>query len=354
LENANYNNQVRQLRILAEAALTHYDIGTSRLALLSHRGDTMFRVTTQSRPGMISDDSSERFVLRLCDPQKTNRDSLQSELFWLSAVRHDTDLVIPEPVLTRNGALITEIEVEDISQVRYCALFRWVEGRFVDQGLSSTLFERVGTFMARLHLQSRHYVPPDGFVRPRWNWHWLFGRSSLLDDSFVTEYGRNLIGKREMRLVHALKDKIETEILDIPTSSDYYGLIHADLQQRNYLFYKGEVRAIDFHDCCWGYYLLDIAITLSGISGRKDERQLQEAFLKGYKLLLPLPDHYEAYLYMFMALQMIVRVNALLRADENQYDHNSTSAYLSYAFDWLDKYVNVPDSGPFAVSNQVP
>ena len=64
------NSQIRQLRILAEAALTQYDIGNARLSLLSHRKDTVFRVTSYPRSGWTGSNAlvqaeEERFVLHL-------------------------------------------------------------------------------------------------------------------------------------------------------------------------------------------------------------------------------------------------------------------------------------------------
>jgi len=42
-----------------------------------------------------------------------------------------------------------------------------------------------------------------------------------------------------------------------------FGLIHGDLHHENFLFHRGEARAIDFDDCGWGFHLYDLAVTLS-------------------------------------------------------------------------------------------
>src|SRR5690349_16431923 len=114
LENLSYNSQIRQLRILGEAALTHYDIGGARLSLLAHRDNTVFRVTVSRRPNRLEEDpfdrlDDNRFVLRICDRSGPSIEILQSELLWLAALRRETDLVVPEPVPTRNGSLVVEV-----------------------------------------------------------------------------------------------------------------------------------------------------------------------------------------------------------------------------------------------------
>jgi Ser/Thr protein kinase RdoA (MazF antagonist) len=44
--------------------------------------------------------------------------------------------------------------------------------------------------------------------------------------------------------------------------TDQFGLIHADLHLDNALFWRDDVRIIDFDDCGFGYWLYDIAVSL--------------------------------------------------------------------------------------------
>ena len=60
------------------------------------------------------------------------------------------------------------------------------------------------------------------------------------------------------------------------------GLIHGDLHQENYLFERGTARAIDFDDCGWGFFLYDVAVTLSEIEGRPRYAELRDALLDEY------------------------------------------------------------------------
>jgi Ser/Thr protein kinase RdoA (MazF antagonist) len=341
LEYTNYNSQVRQMRILAEAALTHYDIGSTRLALLSHHSNTLFRVTALSRPGLSSDEREDvRFVLRLSSQTGPAVAMLQSELFWLSAIRAETQLVVPEPVPARKGALVMAVAVEGVPEVRRSVLFRWVEGRFMDTSLTPALFERVGTFQARLHEQASHFVAPAGFVRPQWDWTQSFGSLTVLDHGFVARRCDGSIGKREQRIFTAAATRIREEMRAIPDDKQQYGLVHADLQHTNYLFYKGEVRAIDFDDCCWSYYLFDMAITLSDVAGREDENAMRQAFFKGYERIRPLPEHYASRLQVFTALYIIKHLSNLF-ASENPYIHANAPAYLAYSLKWLSQFAGV-------------
>ncbi len=335
-EYTNYNSQVRQMRILAESALTHYDIGSARLALLSHHRNTLFRVTTVSRSNPSGE---ERFVLRLSD-LVGSVEMLKSELLWLSAIRAETDLGVPEPVPARRGALVMEVAVEGVPEVRRCVLFRWVEGRFMDTRLSPAIFERVGTFQARLHEQASSFVPPASFIRPQWEWAQSLGPITVLNPDFVARRCDGSIGKRELRIFTAAATRIREEMSGIPDDKQQYGLVHGDLQHTNYLFYKGEVHAIDFDDCCWSYYLFDIAITLSDVAAREDENAMRQAFFKGYERVRPLPEHYAERLQIFTALYIIKHLSDLF-SSENPYVHANAPAYLAYALKWLGQFAGV-------------
>ena len=73
-----------RLRRLAQVALDRYGLGGSRLQLLSTETNAIFRVDTAA---------NERFVLRINKPGGRSLSQIRSELWWLEALRRDTDLV---------------------------------------------------------------------------------------------------------------------------------------------------------------------------------------------------------------------------------------------------------------------
>lgn len=340
----NYSGQIRRARELAEAALTYYDLGNGRLSLLTHRINTIFQIQATKR---IEDAGSEqtgrreksRYMLRLYTTSFPPESQVMSELLWLAALRKETELVVPEPVPARDGSLLTEVAVEGIPEIAHCVIFRWVDGRFVDNGLSPIKMERVGMFMARLHQHAEKFVPPPTFDRPRWNWQEVFDKGTVLDPDFVASRGRDLITERMQAIFAAAAEKVGIAMRALPQDSGRYGLVHFDLQQTNYLFYKDEVRAIDFEDCCWNYYLFDMAITLSGIMGRPGEEAMRAAFFEGYSHIRSLPKDYEEQLALFTAQRLFKRINYLLRVD-NPENRTMAPEWIDFSVRWLEQFLS--------------
>ena len=150
---------------------------------------------------------------------------LNSELQWLSALRRDTDLLVPEPVSTRDGEAIVSVRVEDVKEERVCILLRWVPGRSIDTGLSPTLFERVGLFMARLHQHAKYFVPPGDFIRPSWDWEAILGDETILDPDFAATHCDDLITGHEYRLFSEVAERAHDELNSVAINS---GLLWPD------------------------------------------------------------------------------------------------------------------------------
>ncbi|GHO46380.1 phosphotransferase enzyme family protein [Ktedonospora formicarum] len=298
-----YNGQIRRLRELAEAALTYFDIGNARLSLLNSGADTLFQVMAQRR--IASDEDSlnvhiekGRYTLRLYGDE-VSTESILSEMRWLLALRRDTELVVPEPVATRTGSLLIQVEIEDIPETPRCGLFRWVEGRFSESLLNVSRMERAGMFMARLHQHAENYMLPSDFTRPRWDWQELIKPE-------LTEIAGDLgLSAREAATFTTLFEQMEEMFAQLTTNKAHYGLIHSDFQPSNYLFYKDEVRAIDFEKCQFGYYLYDMAVALYSLCGRASEEILREAFFSGYTQIRVLPEQHEKRLSLFTAIYIL-------------------------------------------------
>jgi Ser/Thr protein kinase RdoA (MazF antagonist) len=288
--------QLGRLRALAEHALTAYDIRPARIVPLAHAENSTFRVDTR-RGG--------RFVLRIQRVTGTpfhpprGLPEVRSELMWLSALRRETNLVVPEPVPTTEGSLVTVTETEGVPAPRICVLFRWTPGRFLDAGLTAKHLERVGGFIARLHDHAVRFVPPPGFER------WHIEEISDEAAAYVADTVAKLGDPRSVATVETLLELTQRSQRELGAGSDVFGLIHSDLHQENYLFDRGEVGAIDFDDCGWGHFVYDLAVASSELRRRRDHPDLLAALLRGYRGVRQLPAEHERHIDVFVGLRAL-------------------------------------------------
>ena len=309
-ETLTYAGQLKRLKVLAAKALQAYAVQGFHLTALPHSENTNFRVDVVT---------GERYALRIHRPNLRTEEAVRSEMMWLAALRQETDLVVPEPTPTRDGNLLTVASIEEVPEPRICVLFRWIPGRFFDDKLTPSHLERVGTFMARLQLYGAQFRRPAGFARGRLDnltdkarhaaardGSEAFARQQIdnpTDEAaairLVTEICSTEDGERVERLIRKIREAQRI----IGQGPDTFGLIHGDLHQENYLFHKDGVQAIDFDDCGFGYYLYDLAVTLSEVNWRENTPALRQGLLGGYRSVRALSPEHEQYPDTFIAFR---------------------------------------------------
>ena len=298
------NIQLRRLRRLAQAALATYGLEAASLTPLQHFLNTTFRVDVPSYALQSRGDRGEkplRYALRISRSGYQDASTIRSELLWLQAIQRDTNLVVPEPIPARDGSLLTTVSVPDVPEYRHCVVFRWVDGRFRNARLRPVDLVQVGRFMAQLHLHVQQYTMPEGFTRKRWDIEGLRGKALGIDP----QKARRHLSPEQCRVLDAVADRAQQAMRALGQDQQVFGLIHADLHQYNYLFSKGNVRAIDFDTSGWGYYLYDIAVTFSTLLNRPNLPEFRAAFLDGYRQVRPLAAEYEDFIEIFTAARIM-------------------------------------------------
>lgn len=276
-----YRAQVAQLRRIAVRALDAYELSDPKVQFVAHGENTTFKVTA----------GAERFLLRVHRPNRHGRfvDSaaaITSELRWLTALRNETDLAVPEPVPTRDG------EPTVLQSERICSVLRWMDGRRHSESPQPRHLRLLGEAMARLHNHADAWEPPQEFVRIRWDWETFFGDTM--------EYG----GINAVQVWDLLPKDLREDFEHVADTAreamarlDDVGLIHADLHLDNALFADGGVKLIDFDDSGTGHRLYDLAVALWELRHREDYEQFRAALLDGYTAHRPLSaDHVDTFI----------------------------------------------------------
>jgi Ser/Thr protein kinase RdoA (MazF antagonist) len=331
-----YRRQVAQMRRVALQALEAYPLANPELQFVAHSENTTFRLDATTPEGR------DRYLLRVHSPARHGRNvepaaAVGSELDWLTALRADTSLMVPEPFRTIGGSLTTVAGPQDISSPRVCSVLRWMNGRVHTAAPRPVHLRRLGSAMARLHDHSGRWQPPPGFVRISWDWETFFGDTMVYGGLSAASVWDLLPAdvRRRFDRVAARMTGVTNQLGD---AADAVGLIHADLHLDNALFWHDDVRVIDFDDCGFGYWLYDIAVALWELRHRDDYEQFRDALIEGYVQHRPPPGGLN-YLDDFIATREVAfglwftgtaQVNPAFRAELDEVLHD-----ISHSLDAL-------------------
>jgi Ser/Thr protein kinase RdoA (MazF antagonist) len=271
--------QARRLRRLALAALEQYDLKVERVTLAGHWNNTTFQVRAISPDGR-----RRRCLLRLSRPLFQDRRALEAEFALLDHLRRHLGPVVPHPLASRSGALVVQAGAPSIAQQRDCSLFDWLEGRFIRHHLRPVHLTATGAFLARLHQCLADFKKPPNFARKRWDRAAFFGAAKGIDADGVQRF----IGRDDIKLLTQLRQRLQDIEQRWNNDPQFFGLIHADPHHGNLLFAGGQLKAIDFDECGWGYFAYDLAVILAELRRHPDWEALRCALLDGYRRQRPL------------------------------------------------------------------
>lgn len=271
---------------IAQAILTYYDILNAQLTFLGQSQNTTFRVET-----LIG----EKFLLRFHVGIEAAGDGshdvwrkppvIQSELLWLDAIAHNTELTVPQPVQNCWGEWVTTFTSAEFGSSISCSLLRWVEGQHLDGEPTAKQVRQLGKLMAQLHQHSSCWSLPSGFSRPTHDVEQLKSATSQL--GVLVESGT--ISTEDYQVFQKAATQVQEFMPSLQQTRDTWGLIHADLHQGNYVLYGEEVRPIDFSRCGFGFYLYDIGESVGDI-----DASLRLDFFEGYTSIRELPADYQS------------------------------------------------------------
>jgi Ser/Thr protein kinase RdoA (MazF antagonist) len=329
-----HRQRVARILRVAGRALDAYPLVDRQLRLIADEENTTYRVDA------TAPDGRDRFLLRVHRPARHGRNidsttAISSELCWLTALRAGTDLLVPAPFRTIDGQLTTVAASSDLPEPRVCSVLRWMDGRVYTAAPRPVRLRRLGSVMAHLHNHADQWRVPPGFVRIRWDWETFFGDTMVYGGINAADVWDLLPGdlRRKFAEVASGMDRVMTHLGE---GADDFGLIHADLHLGNALFWRDEVRIIDFDDCGFGYWLYDIAVSLWELRYRSDYEDFRSALIDGYTRYRPLPPGGLAHLDDFIATREVAfalwftgtaQVNPVFHAELDQVQAD-TGRYL--------------------------
>jgi amicoumacin kinase len=164
---------------------------------------------------------------------------------------------------------------------------------------NETVFLNWGKTMGQMHCMTKNYRPPYGLLK-----------RPLFEDNLVS-----LEPYKHIPSVCEKMDRIQNEISKLPKDIDSYGLIHSDMHQQNFLIDCNDISVLDFDDCEYGFFALDIGIALYHAIwwGLPDDDfakndfalKIINNFMLGYKVENHLSDFWLKKILLFMRYRQI-------------------------------------------------
>jgi len=247
------------------------------LLALSH--NATFRVSVDGRPVAVT---------RVAPPAYLeDTAAVESEVAWMAALGDAGTVRVPTvvpPVDGRDVALVAD----DEERHWVCLTWRYVAGPSLEDVLpgsadAAAWHRRVGTTAALLHEHALGYHRPPDFVRPTWEPADLVGPGSRWG-----AWERARLPAADLTLLGRARSVALDAVHDASRAPDAWGLVHADLRPGNLLLDGDDVTLIDFDDCGFSWFVLDLAGALSYVEHLPDAADRAQAWVAGYQEVRPL------------------------------------------------------------------
>ncbi|WP_051575254.1 phosphotransferase enzyme family protein [Sporolactobacillus terrae] len=226
--------------------------------------------------------SKTRFILRVGKPDYHNNGEVEAELAWMSIVKKESKIEIPDVVKGINGKYVQKLLSDESDAIYYCVLFTFLSGQSLDDDLNALpiYFEQIGEIAAEFHnINSKNLIKLGDFKRPVWNY-----ETTLGVDAKWGRWQEGLgIDDQKMNVFQRVADIIQKRLERFGVNDDRFGLIHADLRTVNLLAEGEKLKVIDFDDCGFSWYLYDLAASLSFIEHMDYVPKLVKLWLSGYR-----------------------------------------------------------------------
>jgi Ser/Thr protein kinase RdoA (MazF antagonist) len=302
--------RIRRLRQLVFKALEGYDLHIEWVKFLTIATNTMFQIRSEE---------GEKFVLRIYSDEETTLRENQAEMFWLDALKRDTDLKVTEPVARRDGEYITIVCVPGVPEERRCVLFKWVPGRVLENYLSSENYHKFGQTLAKLHNHASTLRPLPPNVHPKkWDKVFYYPDEPVVYDAPEYSY---LFPTERIEIIEEVIEQADDVFARLFADKDGQILIHGDLHYWNVHLFRGELYVIDFEDVNLGYPVQDVAVTLSYGRQLAGYNEWKAAFKQGYSSTRKWPKEGERTIETLIAARRLMFINYVARIDPSPQEY---------------------------------
>lgn len=239
------------------------------LALWRGNAESLKRVEDSTNSVYSFIQTGEQRFLRLTPNRLRTKNQIEAELDFVIFL-HQNGVNAALPITSADGRLIEEINFTDKSL--FACVFEEAKGeRFKYDSAESNKehFRLRGRTLGQIHTLSEIYIPPRDFRRFAWD-----------EDRLLIEADEFL--PMSEKIVRREYEKLKEQLQDYRKSNKTFGLIHGDFGETNYRYQSDRLNVFDFDDCCYHWFIYDIAVTIYPHGWRKEGLRLLDWLLEGY------------------------------------------------------------------------
>lgn len=322
----------QKLQVLLELAR----LALERYALPSG-SDVRMHSLSENATFRVEAPDGRAWALRIHREGYHARQAIASELAWAIDLRRTGVVTTPNPLPGLDGEMIQELRHPRMARPRNMVLFDWEAG--AEPGIGEDLsgpFEVLGEITARMHIHARQWQRPSWFTRHVWDFDTALG-----DETPHWGRWRDGVGLDEDRrqLFQRTVDLIGRRLAAFGKGKERFGLIHCDLRLANLLIDGPAVKAIDFDDCGFSWYMYDAAAAVSFHEHEPQVPGLIENWVKGYRKVLPLPRADADEIATFIMLRRILLVAWIASHIEADYPRSLGAGYTEGTLPLCEDYL---------------
>ena len=213
----------------------------------------------------------EQFILRLTDPSYRTLSQSTAELDYLEHLIRE-EVQVAQPIPTEGGEFVVTVELD--GEKMFASAFTYAPGERVSESSpcwNDNLFLEWGRALGKIHVASGRYERTG--EGDRWQW----------QDEIFLAYAMDLIPTDDTIAHHEL-ETVLTFLEQFPRSDEMFGMTHGDFAPQNFHYHPSiGITTFDFGNCCYHWYLSDIAISLTRIRHLPNSKNLQDLLLQGYR-----------------------------------------------------------------------
>lgn len=219
---------------------------------------------------------------------------------WLKDLQAATGLQVASPESYNGKLQIAKFSIEGTEIP--AALYSHYAGDEKDADtVDEAAMRLIGEFMAKMHAY-KGKESYENTIFPTLDYDGLFSENHIYHPG--TE-AMKVFTDEQHSVMNTVAEKVKLAMDKLGTSDSEFGLIHGDLLLKNILFHEGEVRALDFEYCGWGYYLYDFTPILWQLKPQDRYPELEQALWGGYTSVRPLNTRHRDLLETFIAARQV-------------------------------------------------